>query len=171
MKASFLRRADTVSRHLVPCALTFAMLFVGLVPLHLPSFQAVAPSLPLIAVFYWTLYRPDLMPVLAVFLIGLLQDILGGLPIGVSSVTFVCVHAAVTSQRRFFIGKSFSIIWLGFTVVAVGALALSWLLSCAYYGASVSLHAVAFQVLITVGCFPVVCWLLLRCQLSLLRQI
>ena len=78
----------------------------------------MAPALPLIAVFYWTLYRPDLMPPVAAFVIGLLQDILGGLPLGVSACVLVGVHAAVNTQRRFFIGKSFAVVWLGFALVS-----------------------------------------------------
>jgi rod shape-determining protein MreD len=170
MRPSVWRKLDLLARQSVPCALTFAMLLIGIVPLHIPQFQMVAPSLPLIAVFYWTLYRPDLMPAFAAFFIGLLHDILVGLPLGVSAGVFVCVHAAVNTQRRFFIGKSFSVVWLGFAVVASTALTLFWLITCAYYGALVAPSALVFQTLTTLGCFPIVCWVLLRCQLSLLNH-
>jgi len=164
------RKLDLFARHLVPAVSTFGLLLVGIIPLHLPSFPPVAPALPLIAVFYWTLYRPDLMPPWAVFLLGLLQDILFATPIGVGACVLVIVHAAVSAQRRFFIGKSFGILWLGFALVVALALPVSWLLSCIYYGRLARPDALAFQVLTTVGVFPAMCWLLLRCQLSLLRQ-
>ena len=98
MKSSIWRKLDVIARQLVPCALTFAMLLVGVVPLHVTAFQAIAPSLPLIAVFYWTLYRPDLMPAVAVFAIGLLQDILFGLPIGFLSIILVSLVTRAPSK-------------------------------------------------------------------------
>ena len=170
MKPMFWRRLDAFARHLVPFASTLAMLIVGVVPLHIPAFQSVAPALPLIAVFYWTLYRPDLMPPVAAFVIGLLQDVLGGLPLGVSACVLVGVHAAVNTQRRFFIGKSFTVVWLGFALVAICGLAASWIMTCAYFGAFAAPSSVVFQSLTTVGFYPILGWALLRCQLTLLQQ-
>jgi rod shape-determining protein MreD len=171
MKPSIWRRLDTFARHLLPCALTLAMLIVGVVPLHIPAFESVAPSMPLIAVFYWSLYRPDLMPAWAAFVLGLLQDSFVGLPLGVSACVLIAVHAAASTQRRFFVGKSFGVVWLGFAVVASVALALSWVLTCIYYGALLAPGAVLFQALITIGVFPVLSRLLLRCQLAVLRHV
>jgi rod shape-determining protein MreD len=170
MKPSFWRKLDTVARQLVPAVSIFAMLLASVVPLHVPYFEAVAPSLPLIAVFYWTLYRPDLMPAFAVFLLGLAQDILVGAPLGINACLLVLVHAAVRTQRRFFTGRSFGILWLGFASVAVLALPVGWLMACAYYGRLAPPDAVIFQTLTTIGCFPLLSWALLRCQLSLLKQ-
>ncbi|HYN38545.1 MAG TPA: rod shape-determining protein MreD [Rhodospirillales bacterium] len=170
MKRSLWRKLDSVARNMVPCALTTSLLFAGVIPLHNSVLQSVAPSLPLIAVFYWTLYRPDLMPPVAVFAIGVLHDILVGLPIGVTACVLVCVHAAVSTQRRFFSGKSFGVLWLGFAVVATAGLLLGWLLTCVYYATLVTPDRMAFQILTTIGCFPILCWLLLRCQVVLLER-
>ncbi|MBK8211701.1 MAG: rod shape-determining protein MreD [Rhodospirillales bacterium] len=170
MRSRVLQQLDTLARNLVPLLLTVALLLAGILPLHITMLQSVAPLLPLIAVFYWTLYRPDLMPAVAVFAIGLLQDILVGLPIGVSACVLVCVHAAVNTQRRFLAGKSFAILWLGFAVVASAALLLGWLLTCIYYVTLVTPDRVVFQILTTIGCFPIFCRLLQRCRLSLAER-
>jgi rod shape-determining protein MreD len=171
MKPTIWRRLDTFARHLVPCVSIFALMLVGVVPLHIPALHPVAPALPLIAVFYWTLYRPDLLPAVTVFAAGLLQDILFDLPLGVSAFMLVLVHAAVSTQHRFFLGKSFGIVWLGFALVATAALALGWLVVCAYNGALIRPNAILFQVLTTIGFYPILSWLLLRCQAALLRQV
>ncbi len=171
MTATFWRRMDTLARHLVPCLSIFTLMLLGVVPLHIPALPAIVPALPLIAVFYWTLYRPDLVPAPAVFAAGLLQDILFGLPLGISACMLVLVHAAVTTQQRFFIGKSFGIIWLGFSLVAVAVMALTWLVTCLYHATVIPLDAVVFQTVTTIGAYPIVCWLLLHCQLALLRNV
>lgn len=167
MTSPVLQRLDTVARNLLPVAVTVAVLLAGVLPLHIAALQSVWPALPVIAVFYWTLYRPDLLPAVAVFFIGLLQDILVGLPIGVSACVLVGVHAAVNTQRRFFAGRSFEVTWLGFALVATAALLFGWLLTSLYYLELIAPEKLAFQVVTTIGFFPIFCRLLLRCRLSL----
>lgn len=170
MKRSVWRRLDTLARHLFPFASTLAMLVLGAVPLHIPAFASVAPSVSLIAVFYWSLYRPDLMPAWAAFVLGVVQDIFVGLPLGVGACVLIAVHAAVSTQRRFFVGKSFGVVWLGFAVMASAGLAFTWLLTCIYHGALLAPNAMLFQALITIGVFPLLSRLLLRCQIVVLGQ-
>jgi rod shape-determining protein MreD len=167
VRSPVLHRLDTIARNLLPAAVTLAVLLAGVIPLHIAALQAVSPALLVIVVFYWTLYRPDLLPAVAVFLIGSLQDILMGLPIGVSACVLIGVHAAVTTQRRFFPGRSFEVVWLGFAIVATAALIFGWLLTCAYYLALIAPEKLAFQIVTTIGFFPIFCRVLRRCRLSL----
>ena len=114
MKPSFWIRLDLLARRLTPFALTLILVMISLVPLPVPGYARVAPLLPLIGIYHWTIFRPELMPAYAVFVIGLLQDALAGMPIGVNAMAFLVVYGVVLSQRRFFVGKSFVILWLGF---------------------------------------------------------
>ncbi len=169
MSPTFWSKLDAWARQLTPFGLTMLLLLIGVVPLHVPGFGAVAPVLPLIAVFHWALYRPQLMPAVAVFAIGLLQDALTGTPIGVSAAVFVLVHGVVNTQRRFFFGKSFAIAWLGFALVSSAAFVLTWVLVSAFYGVLIQPQALFFQALLTLGCFPLLAWALLRWQMAFLR--
>lgn len=170
MRSNFWGKADTVARRLTPFGLTVALVLLGAVPLHVPGFASVTPLLPMIGIYYWAIYRPDLMPVAAVFVIGLLYDALSGTPMGVSAAIFVIVHGIIDSQRRFFAGKSFMIVWLGFLLVSGCANLATWLLVSAYYGTLVKSDALVFQYLMTLGCFPLLSWALLRWQRAFLRQ-
>ena len=165
------QRTDALARQLVPCAVTIALAIVSVLPLHIPYFGSLAPSVSLIAVFYWTLYRPDLMPVWAVFVLGLVQDALLGLPIGVSACMLTAAHAFVATQRRFLIRKSFGVVWMSFKVVALGAFALGWALTCIYHEALLAPETILLQALVTFGVYPLLSRLLLSCELTLLRQI
>ena len=132
MKPSFWHRVDRFARDLTPFALTLMLLVINAIPFHIPGFAQVAPLLPLIGIYFWAVYRPDLMPAAAVFLIGILHDFLSGLPVGVSVLIFLVVLGAALAQRSFFFGKSFIIVWLGFMMVAGGALTLEWFLPVSY---------------------------------------
>ena len=171
MSDCFWRRLDALARQLVPGAVTMILVIVAVVPLHIPSFEPVAPSLSLIATFYWALHRPDLMPVWAVFVLGLLQDALIGLPAGVSACMLTAAHAAVIAQRRFLVGGSFRVVWLSFGLSTLGAFALGWALTCAFHGAFLAPTATVFQALVTFGAYPLLSRLLLGCEVALLRPV
>lgn len=157
----------TLARNVMPVSFTVLLVLVAILPLPIPYFSVMAPALPLMAVYYWSVYRPDLMPHVAVFLIGLLVDIFAGTPIGVNALVLLVVQDVVVAQRRYLVGKSFWMLWLGFIMVAPGALALTWLLISAMAGSLVAPLAMLFQLLVTVGVFPWFAWLLLLSQSSI----
>ncbi|MBV5335548.1 rod shape-determining protein MreD, partial [bacterium] len=78
MSLSPWQRVDRFGRNLAPGALTVALLLVSAAPVQLHGVTPLAPILVLAAVFYWTIHRPDLLRPSALFLIGLLQDLLSG---------------------------------------------------------------------------------------------
>lgn len=171
MSHPILQRIDAFSRQLVPCVSIIAFAIIGVVPLHIPWFYSIAPSLSLIAVFYWTSYRSELVPVWAVFVVGLVQDALSGLPLGVSACTLTVAHAIAFGQRRFLIGKSSAVVWLSFAFVVLVTLTLGWALVCAYYGVILASPAIFFQAAATIGVYPILSRLLSGLQIAPLRQI
>lgn len=171
MKSLFWQRMDMIVRSLTPFGLTLVLVVLGQVPLHIPGFAEVAPILPLMAVYFWAIYRPDLLPAVAVFVAGLVQDALSGMPFGVNAAVFVVVHMAVLSQQIFFQGKSFLIIWLGFSMVAAGAVFMIWVLNALVFTSFASVEAAFIQYLVTVGIFPILALMLVRWQRTVLAQI
>jgi len=169
MKPSLWLRLDRWARRLTPVGLTLLLVILNIIPFQVPGFARVAPLFALIAVHHWAIYQPELMPAYAVFVIGLLQDMLSGVPLGLNTVVFLAVYGAVLWQRRFFVGKSFIITWLGFAVVGGGAMALSWILVSAYHLALVDPRALLYQYLLTLGFFPLLAWAFLRWQQAILK--
>ncbi|NJO56700.1 MAG: rod shape-determining protein MreD [Rhodospirillales bacterium] len=147
-----------------------ALLVVGAIPMQLPGLQVVAPSLPLISVFYWSLHRPDLMPAIAAFILGLVHDVLSGAPLGTGAAVYLTVHAVVHWQRQFFHGKSFGVLWLSFSIIVGAAMILGWMLTSILAGTLVDMRAAALQTMATIGCFPLMVWALWRFHLNVLRQ-
>ncbi len=170
MKAATWSKLDLFARQLFPFAMTTGLLFIGAIPLHLPGLQVLAPSLSLIALFYWSLHRPDLMPAAAAFILGLFHDMLSGTPIGTGAIVYVSVHGLVHWQRQFFHGKSFGILWLGFSVVTSVAVLVSWISVSVFAGTLVDARAAALQAMATIGCFPMMVLVLWRCHVNVLPQ-
>ncbi|MCC9626007.1 rod shape-determining protein MreD [Thalassospira sp. MA62] len=171
MKPGVWQRLDVIARGLVPAFSVFTLLLVNLLPLSVPLLATASPALPLMAVFYWSVNRPDLFTALTAFLLGLLQDLLMGFPLGVSSLVMLLVQTGSASQGRFFHNKPFSVMWWGFALVAVPALLLQWLLSSALNGALLPIKGTLISYVLTAVLFPIVAWVLARLQNSLLRYV
>lgn len=172
MKPTLWSRLDALARHLTPFGITFFAVLLAVVPWRIPSLGVAGPIWPLMAVFYWTLYRPDLMPALAVFVVGLLFDALSGAPLGVNVLAFLTLHGLVAGQRRFFYGKPFMLVWLGFAVATATALAVAWVLTALWHGSVIGgQDRMVTQFVMTVGCFPLVSWALFTWQRTFLKSV
>lgn len=169
MKPSLWQKLDGWARRMTPVAMTLLLVVINVLPTQIPGFARVTPLLALIAIYHWTIYRPDLMPAVAIFMIGAFQDLMTGTPPGVHALVFLVVYGAVVSQRRFLVGKSFVITWLGFAVVGGAATLLIWMLVSAFYFSLLDPRALAYQYLLTLGVFPVLGWAFLQWQRAFLR--
>jgi rod shape-determining protein MreD len=154
----------------IPGALAISLVLLTLAPMGLPYWNRVAPNFALMSVFYWTIFRPDLMPTWFAFLLGLLLDGVAGGPLGVYALTFTIVRGLSFNQRRVFVGKSFVIGWWGFIVVAVLATLFAWAVISLYHGHLYALRAVLVQLGLTVALYPAVAWLFGRAEIALLRR-
>jgi len=155
-------RIDQTARNLAPFVTTLLFVVLSCLPLPLPGIGLIAPAITLMAVYYWSIQRPELLPPIAVFVVGFVQDALSGTVLGLSPFVFLLVHAVVVSQRRFFLGKSFLLTWWGFSLVAAGAELILWILASLIAVHLIDTRLVAVQILLTVALFPCVSWLLIR---------
>ena len=170
MKLTVWQRLDLVARQMVPFVATLLLVMVALVPLRLPNAAPVVPWFALIAVFYWTVFRADLMQPVVVFGIGVFHDLMAGTPLGVGTLILLLVHLAVMPQRRFFISRSFTMTWIGFAVIGLGAMLLLWLFNTLLEATLLAAKPAAFQYLTTVAAYPPTAWLFTRLQRWLLRS-
>ena len=155
----------------MPLLLSLGLVLIAVIPNDIADLAQVTPSLSIMAVYYWSIYRPDLLPAPAAFLIGLTQDVLSGGPAGMMALVLLLVHVLVVSQRRVFVGKSFLVGWWGFAIVASGAAGLSWLVASAWFGALLRPAPVAFQTLLTIALYPCFNWLFGQLHQKVLRAV
>ena len=171
MKLTIWQRMDQLSRQLTPFFLTLSLIMLSAVPYDVPGLVRVMPFFSLIAIFHWGVYRPDLLPTYAVFTIGLFQDALSGVPMGVFTLIYVLAYNVVTAQQRFFARKSFYVVWLGFALVSAAITLLVWGLLSLFKGAIIDPRAVIIQYVISLGFYPCVAYVFLRWQRAFLQQV
>ena len=133
MSAVFWQRLDKAARSVTPFGLTLFLVILSVVPMRIPGYAEIAPVLALMAVYHWAVYQPNLIPPWSVFVLGILQDLLSGVPLGLYILVFLTVYGVVLSQRRFFAGRSFLLYWLGFGIMAFCAAVESWVLASLWH--------------------------------------
>lgn len=170
MKPSLFQRMDLWVRQLLPLGTTLMLLLINVIPTRVPGFAGVAPVLVMMGVYYWTIYRPDLLSPLTAFLVGLAHDILSGTPLGVTAAVLLMVQGVTESQRRFFLGSGFAASWWGFGLVSLVAVSLQWVLVSAVFGQVLESRVVLFSYLMTLSLYPAVSWVLARTHVMFLRH-
>jgi rod shape-determining protein MreD len=162
MNASLAERTGVVVRNLIPGLATLFLLFLSVVPLSTPNSALVLPPFALMGIYFWSVYRPDLLPMAAACGIGLMQDMLSGGPPGLFAAAYLCVHAVMSWQRRFFVGKAFAVEWLGFAVVVPPLYAGIWLIGSLYYLRVLPVGEIFVQGLLALAFYPAITWALGR---------
>lgn len=172
MRLVLFQRDVNLSNRLVPFVTTLLFVMISVVPLHIPGFAVVTPAFALMAVYHWTIYRSDLLPPSAVFIAGLLLDLLNGTPyVGTSALSLLLVRSVLLGQRHFFANRLFPVLWAGFLLTAMAVTAFEWALVSLLHGAPLGARPFIFETVLTVATFPVGSYLLARSQRAFLMRV
>ncbi len=150
------RRLDIVWRHAFPVTTSVVLMLLSLAPFGLRGQAALLPTVALTCVWFWSLFRPAAMAPPVVFLIGVLLDLLGDLPLGVGAVTMLIAHGIAQRLRRFVARHGFAVAWLIFIAVACGIAALNWVFVCLLNFALEPIGPVLFQAGLAAAMYPAV---------------
>ena len=137
---------------------------ISVLPVKFPGYAAFTPVFILMAAYHWTIYRPDLLPPLALFAIGLAEDLLAGSPIGVNALMLLLVRGAVLGQRRFFVNRTFPFVWSGFTLLTAVVMLCLWALHCLIDLSLLDFRNTVIRAALTVAIFPLASFMLGRAQ-------
>lgn len=69
--------------------------------------------------YYWSLFRPQILPYSYLFLLGLVQDIVTGLPIGLSSFLIIAMRLIINKLKHLMTVDHFWAIWIGFLITSI----------------------------------------------------
>jgi rod shape-determining protein MreD len=167
MKPNPVESVHGLGPKLAPAVLTVALAVLSVVPVGIPGYAAVTPNFVLMSVYHWSIYRPEHMPYLAVFLIGFLLDLLTSAPGSVTGLTpllLLIIRSTILGQRRLFVGRGFPLVWWGFAVAVMVFDLASWFADSVFSGSFLEPRSLAFQAVLTVAFFPLLTLLFVRVQ-------
>ena len=84
---------------LLPTATVVLAAVIGLLPLPIPGYAALTPAFALMAVYHWSVYRPDLLPPIGVFAVGFAQDLVTGATVPASALVLLLAVTGVAWLR------------------------------------------------------------------------
>ncbi len=166
-RQSIWRRLDMAARRSFPASTTALVLLATAAPLGLPGQPELQAASALCCVFFWSLFRPASMPPVAVFLLGLLCDLLGYAPPGVGVLTLLLAHGVALRWRRNLVRLGFLPVWLCFVAVAAGAATLQWALTSLLVFRLFPPGEAMFQAALGAGLYPILAVLLTRAHQTL----
>jgi len=161
------RRLDMMARASFPATTTALMLLLVSAPLGLSGQAELQGALVLCCVFFWSLFRPASMPPPAVFLLGLLTDLLGYAPPGVCVVTLLIAHGLALLWRRSLVRQGFVLVWIVFVGVGAAMTALQWGFTSLLTFRLLPPWPGVFQASLAAGLYPMLAPLLTRAHQTL----
>jgi len=148
-------RLDHAARAGFPATCTILLMLATQAPFGIAGQAVMLPAIALACVWFWSLFRPAAMPPVAVFGIGVLLDLLGYMPLGVSVLVLLVAHGIARRWRRFLGQQGFAMTWLAFAPVAAGASLVSWVLVVALTLRLMPAGIAIFQAVLTAAFYPV----------------
>lgn len=115
-------------RLILPYAVIFLLFILNVIDAPNPLALVLETPFFLMALYYWTIFRPSLFPLWLAFCFGILFDIIGGFPLGLNAAIYLLCRIVIFDQRRFLMSQSFVMNWLGFLVLNLAFHFVQWAL-------------------------------------------
>jgi len=151
-------RAENLSRIVRAAMPTLLGIFGALMlasPLRLFQGSIPTPLIPLVVVYFWSLYSPGHLPSASIFVIGVIQDLLSGGPLGLWPAVYLAVQYVALSQQSYFLGREVHVVWMGFAVAAASVSVILWLFMSLLSGALLPIGGLVLQMLTTIAVYPI----------------
>lgn len=163
---SMLARCGPAAALLGAILLTVMPLQLSLLGLTLPM-----PLFPMIVVFLYAVYDPDAMPAWVVFTLGLFHDVIYGGALGVWASVYVGLQFLVMTQRDYFRGRVFHVLWLAFVLALLAVGPVFWLERSLIASRFLSPWPLLGQFALTAAVYPAVAWVFFALRDRALREV
>ncbi len=153
-------RVGAVLRMVFPYAFLLLLFFLNAVSIPTPVSVVFKAPFFLMALYYWSVYRPTFMPAFLVCVAGLVLDFLEGIPVGANALLFLLCRIIVVDQRRYLVSQTFSMVWLGFVFLNIIFVCLKWMIFSLVYFRWASMPEIPSSVFFGMAFFPLIYLLL-----------
>lgn len=144
----------------IPFMTVLFLIIIMVLPYNIPLLSDIMPFLTLIGVYYWSVFKPELLPIGVVFILGLLQDVLLGSPLGLMPLLLIVVQQFIHVQGRQFLERDFLFNWFVFVMIVIGFGFLNWGIASLYIKTFLEYWSVLGQIFLTIAFYPVITGLL-----------
>lgn len=130
------------------------MFILCAIPKYIWGINYIMPVLTLIPVFYWGRWQTAEITYWLVFIIGLLTDVVSGLPLGLSALLYILFLLILHKQAKYMHNEGFAIVW-GYFILLLSVISMiEWVLMSFSGNQAHAALAAILQLLITASCYP-----------------
>ena len=144
----------------IPFLTVLFLIIIMILPYNTVLISDIMPFLTLIGVYYWSVFKPELLPIGVVFILGLLQDVLLGSPLGLMPLLLIVVQQFIYNQGRQFLERDYLFNWFFFVMIVAGFGFLNWGITSLYFKTLLDYWSILGQIFLTVAFYPVITGLL-----------
>lgn len=140
--------------------ITAVLTLLAAAPWPIAIIGLLPPAIAHAAIFDLALRRPEAMPIIGAFIIGILLDIIAGPIFGLGAITALGAHFAAMTQRRFLAPRGLAHAWIGLGATALALGVVAWVAASLYFIHVQPLGPTLAQVALTAALYPPVAILL-----------
>ena len=122
-------------------------------------FEIFTFNLPIIIIFFWILKKPLIMGTGHIFLAGVINDVVMGFPLGISSLTYLVVCFVSNYVRNKSVNTTIASDWFTFFIALIFANLLFFSLLNNFSEITISYTKISYNTFFTLFLFPIF-WLL-----------
>ena len=123
------------------------------------TFDIFTFNLPIIIIYFWILKRPSVMGTGHIFVAGLINDVVMGFPLGISSLTYLVVCFFSNYVRNKSVNTTIASDWFTFFIALMFANLLFFSLLINFSDVVISYVKIGYNSFFTLFLFPIL-WLL-----------
>ena len=129
-------------------AVIFAML--NLSSININYIADFLPLFDLMIIYYFAVLKPEVFAVWFLFLLGIISDSLNGLPLGITSFSYiVTVKIFLSLNQKMTVQENFHQVLIWFTYFIFVVLLLKWLIVSLYYSTFYNIIGPLIQLMVT----------------------
>ena len=121
----FLSNTLFAFKYAFPTLLCIGLIFLNAITFSFAPFYRTPILFVLTVIFYFAVFRPIVLNVILVFLLGVFADLIGNSMFGLNAFFFVLMFFVSNLNRRFILTLNFIDSWLIFALI-LGVLQLLW---------------------------------------------
>ena len=122
-------------------------------------FEIFTFNLPIIIIYFWILKRPSVMGTGHIFVVGLINDVVMGFPLGISSLSYLIVCFFANYVRNKSVNTTIASDWFTFFIALIFANILFFSLLNNFSDIIISYTKIGYNTFFTLFLFPIL-WLL-----------
>ncbi|TAH33123.1 MAG: rod shape-determining protein MreD [Alphaproteobacteria bacterium] len=161
-KLSFFRHSDQFYPWLMFLIFSLFISIIMAVPWPVLNVHVIMPNFVLMVMFIWIILRPEICQYSVFFLLGLWQDMLLSIPLGIHAVTNLVLLYAISQFRQYIFARNFDFIALSFAMTSTVYISMIYIIAFLFFGYHANLAVLTVKIISTNLLFPAMFAILLR---------